>query len=72
MIDRVEKQKKTSLNSSLLASRIFDCISDGYDDEEYKETTVTSLYNELSQIPSDSSIKAAFISLCERIEELEE
>ena len=72
MIDRVEKQKKTSLNSSLLASIIFDCISDGYDDEEYKETTVTSLYNELSQILSDSSIKAAFISLCERIEELEE
>ena len=61
MIDRVGKQKKTNLNSSLLASRIFDCISDGYDDEEYKETTVASLYNELSQIPSDSSIKAAFI-----------
>lgn len=57
---------------SCLARRIFDCISDGYDGEEYKETTVTSLYNELSQIPSDSSIKAAFISLCERIEELEE
>lgn len=72
MIDRVEKQKKTSLNSSLLASRIFDCISDGYDDEEYKETTVTALYNELSQIPGKSSIKAAFVRMCERIEELEE
>lgn len=72
MIDRVGKQKKTNLNSSLLANRIFDCISDGYDDEEYKETTVASLYNELSQIPSDSSIKAAFIALCKKIEELEE
>lgn len=64
--------KNVNIGSLTLANRIFNCLSDGYDDEEYKETTITSLYNELSQIPGESSIKAAFISLCERIEELEE
>lgn len=58
------------MNSAELAKRIFDCLSDGYDDEEYREQTEMELYNELSQI-SDGSIKVAFIRLCERIEELE-
>ena len=57
------------MNSAELAKRIFDCLSDGYD-EEYREQTETELYNELSQI-SDGSIKVAFVRLCERIEELE-
>lgn len=56
------------MNSAELAKRIFDCLSDGYDDEEYREQT--ELYNELSQI-GDGSIKVAFVRLCERIEELE-
>lgn len=59
------------MNSVELAKRIFDCLSDGYDDEEYREETETKLWNELSQISNDSYIKAAFIRLCERIEELE-
>ena len=59
------------MNSAELAKRIFDCLSDGYDDEEYREETETKLYNELSQISNGSSIKAAFVKLCERIEELE-
>lgn len=58
------------MNSAELAKRIFDCLSDGHDDEEYREETETKLYNELSQI-SNGSIKAAFVKLCERIEELE-
>ena len=58
------------MNSVELAKRIFDCLSDGYDDEEYREQTEMELYNELSQI-SDGSIKVAFVRLCERIEELE-
>lgn len=62
--------KNVNIGSLTLTNRIFNCLSDGYDDE-YNEITVTALYNELSQIPSDGSIKAAFISLCERIEELE-
>lgn len=57
------------MNSAELAKRIFDCLSDGYDDEEYREETEMELYNELSQV-SDGSIKAAFVRLCERIEEL--
>lgn len=54
-----------------LARRICDCLSDGYDDEEYREETEISLYNELSQISSDSIIKAVLKKLCERIEDLE-
>lgn len=54
-----------------LPDRICDCISDGYDDEEYREEATTALYNELSQINNNSNIKAAFVRLCERIEELE-
>ena len=54
-----------------LAERICDCISDGHDDEEYREETVTALCNELSQMDGNSYIKAAFVKLCETIEELE-
>ena len=60
------------MNSADLAKRIFDCLSDGYDDEEFGEETETVLYNELSQISNDSFIKAALLRLCERVEELEE
>ena len=34
------------MNSFELAKRIFDCLSDGYDDEECREETETALYNE--------------------------
>ena len=60
------------MNSAELAKRIFDCLSDGYDDEEFRKETETALYNELSQISNDSFIKAALLRLCERVEELEE
>ncbi len=59
------------MNSSELANRICDCLSDGYDDEEYREKTETELCNELSQLSSNSFVKAALIKLCARIEELE-
>lgn len=52
-----------------LVKKIVDCLSDGYDDEEYREETEMKLYNELSQI-SDGSIKADLEKLCERIEDL--
>ena len=60
------------MNSVDLAKRICDCLSGGYDDEEFREETETALYNELSQISNDSFIKAALLRLCERVEELEE
>lgn len=59
------------MNSSELAKRICDCLSDGYDDEENREETEIALYNELSQISNDSFIKAALLRLCKRVEELE-
>lgn len=63
--------KEKSLNSSALAKRIVDCISDGYDDEEYREETETELYSELSQLESSNIVKIALLWLCGRIEELE-
>lgn len=51
-----------------LANRIYNCISDGYDDEEYREETVNALCDELSQSENEY-IKLAFIELCKIIEE---
>ena len=62
---------KANINSLTLANRIFNCLSNGHKDDERMEETVTALYNELSQIPGDSFVKAAFIRMCEKIEELE-
>lgn len=60
------------MNSYELLKRICNCLSNGYDDEEFREETETALYNELSQISNDSFIKAALLRMCERVEELEE
>ena len=60
------------MNSSELARKIIDCLSDGYDDEENREEAEMDLYNELSQISNDSFVKATLLRLCERVEELEE
>lgn len=59
------------MNSSELAKMIVDALSDGYDDEENREETEITLYNELSQLRGDSFIRAALQRLCERVEELE-
>ncbi len=59
-------------NTSKLSQKIFDALSDEYNDEEGREQSETDLYNELSQIPGNSAIRAALYRLCERIEELEE
>lgn len=64
--------KNINICSLTLANRIFNCLSDGYDTDEHMEETVTALYNELSQIPGDSFVKASFVRMCERIEELKE
>jgi hypothetical protein len=60
------------MNSSELARKIVDCLSDGYDDEENREETEIELYNELSQFNGNSAIKAALLRLCGIIEELTE
>ena len=53
-----------------LASRICDCISDGYDDKELKKDAENDLYGELEQT-TDFIVKV-LERLCERIEDLEE
>ena len=65
-------EEKKIMNSSKLAKRIVDCLSDGYDDEENREEAETELYNELSQLNGNSAVKAAMLMLCETIEELTE
>ena len=58
------------MNSLELARRVVDCLSDGYDDEENREEVETELYNELSQLNGNSTIKVVLLRLCETIEEL--
>ena len=60
------------MNSSKLAKRIVDCLSDGYDDEENSKEVERALYNDLSQLKEDSIVKAAILRMCETIEELTE
>lgn len=60
------------MNSSELARKIIDCLSDGYDDEENREEAEIALYNELSQLNGNSTIKVTLLRLYETIEELAE
>ena len=53
-----------------LASRICDCISDGYDDEELREDAENDLYRKLEE--TTDFIAKVLERLCERIEDLEE
>ena len=54
-----------------LAERIWSCLSDGYDDEEYKlgaiKDLTTALENEYTEM-----LKLVLNRLCERIEDMEE
>ena len=61
---------KEYMNSNLLSERIFDCLSDGYDDEEFREESINDLYNEISQLDGHSTLRAVLSALCDRIEEL--
>ena len=59
-------------NSSNLSERIFDCLSDGYDDEEFREENINDLYNEISQLDGKSTLRAVLSALCDKVEEMEE
>ena len=58
-----------------LANLIFDTLSDGYDDEEYKEDEVNALVSEMEASAMNNipllTIKSALLELCKRVEELE-
>ncbi len=58
------------MDTKELAEKVFDCLSDGYDDEEYRELIEDKLYDELSEMEKDSVVKFAIIQLCKVIEEL--
>lgn len=59
------------MDNGKLAKWIFDCLSDGYDDEENRDETENFLYDSLSQLDSNDPIKAVLARLCETIEELQ-
>lgn len=65
------ERKQWYTNSNMLSERIFDCLSDGYDDEEFRELEISKLYNEISQLDGNSTLRAVLSALCDRIEELE-
>lgn len=69
--ERIFKKGGKTMNSYELSKRIYDCISDGHDDETKREKAVTALYNDLSQI-GNNNIKVALVALCERVEALKE
>lgn len=52
-----------------LAKRIADIVSDGFDDEEYREQTEHRLINKLNDLDNNSEIRGALIILCEMLEE---
>lgn len=56
----------------LLSEKIFEALSDGYDDEENRAETIETLQGEIDRLAKDSILLAAINSLCERITELEE
>ena len=62
---------KEYMNSNMLSERIFDCLSDGYDDEEFRKLEISKLYNEISQLDGNSTLRVVLSALCDRIEELE-
>ena len=66
-----KERKINNMNNKRLelASRICDCISDGYDDEELREDAENDLYGELEE--STDFIAKVLERLCERIEDLE-
>lgn len=68
IIDETEENRKDNYE---LSKKVFDCLSDGYDDEEQREDTIDALAKELS-ICDNKFIKAAFVELCKSIEELME
>lgn len=56
----------------MLSEKIFEALSDGYDDEESREETIEVLQGEIDRLAKDSILLVAINSLCERITELEE
>lgn len=67
-IDEIEDdQEFCEAENEVLAKRIIDCISDGYDDEEYRDETMQNLVAELDQ-GNFENIKAALKELCSRVE----
>lgn len=59
------------MDTKELVEKVFDCLSDGYDDEESRDETENLLYDSLSQISNDNPIKIVLIRLYETIEELQ-
>ena len=53
-----------------LANRVFDAISDGYDDEEQREEVVNEILEELELLHGKKNLRACLEALCELVEEM--
>ena len=62
-------KKDCSEKDICIAQMIFDHLSDGYDDEEYREV-VDQLREELSLLSENAELKGAIVQLCRRVKEL--
>lgn len=54
-----------------LAEKIVDCLSDGYDDEEYKLGTLPGIVAAIEGTDAET-LKDVLNKLCDRIEDMEE
>ena len=64
----MERKEFLMDNITELSERICDCISDGYDDEEWSDDAVDKMTVALDKCP-DEDIIIAFTRLCERVED---
>lgn len=64
----MERKEFLMDNITELSERICDCISDEYDDEEWREDAVDKITVALEKC-HDEDIIIAFMRLCERVEE---
>lgn len=69
VVDFIQKYVNP-MEDNKLADRIIDVISDGYDDEENRDESVSKLRAELESLGDGSELKAALDELCNRLEEL--
>lgn len=60
------------MDNSALANKIFDALSDEYDDEdeERREAVVLSLIDELDKLKDSNYLRAIIERLCERVDDL--
>lgn len=68
-ICRLGQRNGSSEKDLCIAQMIFDHLSDGYDDQEYRDV-VDQLREELALLGENAELKGAIVQLCRRVKEL--